>query len=128
MYVGHGNVRCKGQVDFIKMTCTCGHRRYVELLRFHIYVFLNILFLLSLSVFDGGKECINLIHQFGRTSVGSITVLDLIHLFIDKVGHFENILHQFHMGNILWLGLSQIVEYILQFVRQLRNIIKHHDT
>ena len=132
MHIGKFYLGIILQIDPIKMTGSGCHRRNIELLsRRSFFLHLRFRFLLccinTVLAFDLGKELVQFFDQLRGIAVCLLTILNLVQLSADKISHIQYMGHKFHMRNILGMGFSQIIKYILQFMSNLCNVVEHHN-
>ena len=127
MDIRHLRLREKADKNLVETACACSHRRNVKMLWFLMYIF-RCHFSCSSPVFDHLQELIQIRDNVAGITIHRITVSDLLHFIRNKVFYLQHMLHQFHMGHIVWMGFSQVKKDIFQFMGHCRDIVEHHDT
>ena len=132
MHIGKFYLRIILQINPIEMTGSGCHRCNIELLSRRSFLFrLLFRFLLfcigTVLAFNLGQKLVQFFDQLGGIAVCLLAILNLVQLSADKISHIQYMGHKLHMRNILGMRFSQVIKYILQLMRNLCNVVEHHN-
>ena len=104
--------------------------QYKFFFRFFFFNFRFRLFWCSTpSSFNVIKESIHHSYQIGIIPIRIISIFNFLHFSIDKIKNLEDNFCQFYMrlGNLSQI-FPQIKKYVFQLMRNLHNIVIHHNS